>query len=435
MGNRVVANVDVLLQSHVICPLLFLVWSRVTVCRVAVRAPQGCVRVMILAEPRSSYSLRLCAGHTSRRAARGSSQLFIFPSFYRLMRGLDTCLDLNVCGFFLRGSSSIFSSDRALSVADQHCATFSIPAELRPELPERNAIIKYSPEGKIGMYTHFIEFANYRIPLSKFLLCVLEYYHINLSQLSVIGAAKVSHFEVMCRALGRIPTLGTFRRFYVNLISNGWLSFSKRGVGTSVVKDPLPVDEDVDLPCVELFNENHTLSRKYPETFLCLVGLSRSFIETDVRPTLLYDNDEEMGLLDFVKFADPFKVKVGERTLVDNEVPLNTETEDRVISPSAQTISLVDHTIQDELNVNSGKRRKSLTFIFSKAKSGHGKLQIYAKDTEFESWESQENLRGKSDSGFLQNSSGKCNIASRQSIVLENYGIANLAIQGGSGSG
>nr|GFD08705.1 transposase (putative), gypsy type [Tanacetum cinerariifolium] len=111
--------------------------------------------------------------------------------------------------------------------------------------------------------------------------------------------------------------------------------------GTSVVKDPLPLDEAVDLPCVELLNENRTLIRKYPETFLCLMGLSHSFIETDVYLTFLCDNDEEIGLLDFVKSTDPFKVKVGEQNLTDNEVPLKTEIEDRVISPSPQTISLV----------------------------------------------------------------------------------------------
>ncbi|GJZ27740.1 hypothetical protein Tco_0572387 [Tanacetum coccineum] len=203
----------------------------------------------------------------------------------------------------------------------------------------------------------------------------------------------------MCRALGRIPTVGTFRRLYVNSISNGWLSFSKRGgvddpcyyskkfdslknwnncffwidasvcllstswfSGTSVVKDPLPVDEAVDLPCVELLNENRTLIRKYPETCLCLVGLSHSFTKTDVRLTLLYDNDDEMGLLDFVNYADPFKVKTGERTLAKNEVPLLTQTEDRVISPSLQTISLIDHTIQDELNVKTDKRKKRVAF-------------------------------------------------------------------------
>ncbi|GKB12693.1 hypothetical protein Tco_0846616, partial [Tanacetum coccineum] len=65
---------------------------------------------------------------------------------------------------------------------------------------------------------------------------------------------------------------------------------------------------------------------------------------------------------DFVKSVDPFKVKVGERTLAENEVPLVTKTEDRIIPPSMQTISLVDHTIRDELNVNSDKKKKKVAF-------------------------------------------------------------------------
>ncbi|GJZ07180.1 lipoxygenase 1, chloroplastic [Tanacetum coccineum] len=121
---------------------------------------------------------------------------------------------------------------------------------------------------------------------------------INLSQLSVIGAAKVSHFEIICRALGRIPTKFDSLKNWNNRflwidalvfpLSTSWFS------GTSVDKDPLSVDEAVDLPCVELLNKNRTLIRKYPETFLCFVGLSHSFTETetDVRPTLLHDNDE-----------------------------------------------------------------------------------------------------------------------------------------------
>ncbi|GJY06143.1 hypothetical protein Tco_0373197 [Tanacetum coccineum] len=258
---------------------------------------------------------------------------------------------------------------------DHHCSVFNILADLRPELPDRNATIKDSSAWKIGMYTHFIEFDNFRIPLSKFLLCVLEYYQINLSQLSVIGAAKVSHFELMCRVLGRVPTVGTFRRLYVNSISNGWLSFSKSGGvndpccyskkfdslknwnncffwidasvcplslpwfdGVSVIKDPLSVDEAVDFPV-------------------------RSFIETDVRPMFLHNNDDEMGFLDFVISADPFKLRTEERTLTENKVSLLTETEDRVISPYPQIISLVDYTIQNELNVNVGKRKKKVAFI------------------------------------------------------------------------
>ncbi|GJS34367.1 retrotransposable element Tf2 [Tanacetum coccineum] len=94
--------------------------------------------------------------------------------------------------------------------------------------------------------------------------------------------------------------------------------------GVSVKKDHLPLDDSIDLPC-----------------------LSRSFVNDDVRPTFLRNDDEEMGLLDFVKSADPFKVKVGERTLAEKEVPLLTKTEDRAISPSIEIVLLVDHTIED----------------------------------------------------------------------------------------
>ncbi|GKC54884.1 hypothetical protein Tco_1077629 [Tanacetum coccineum] len=50
----------------------------------------------------------------------------------------------------------------------------------------------------------------------RFLADVFEYFRINLSQLSVIAATKISHFEILCRVYGYAPTVGLFRRFYVN---------------------------------------------------------------------------------------------------------------------------------------------------------------------------------------------------------------------------
>nr|GFA01839.1 hypothetical protein [Tanacetum cinerariifolium] len=55
-------------------------------------------------------------------------------------------------------------------------------------------------------------------------------------------------------------------------------------------------------------------------------------------------------------------VKIGERTLADNEVPLLEETKDKVISPSTQPISLIDHTIEDELKANTGKKKRKVVF-------------------------------------------------------------------------
>ncbi|GKF12170.1 hypothetical protein Tco_0050096 [Tanacetum coccineum] len=65
--------------------------------------------------------------------------------------------------------------------------------------------------------------------------------------------------------------------------------------------------------------------------------------------TLLKSDESDMGLLDFVKSADPFKVKTRERKLVKGELSLITKTVDVVVAPSAQTVRLVDHTIINEL--------------------------------------------------------------------------------------
>ncbi|GJX27454.1 hypothetical protein Tco_0233750, partial [Tanacetum coccineum] len=110
--------------------------------------------------------------------------------------------------------------------------------------------------------------------------------------------------------------------------------------GVSIKKDPLPNDNDVDLSLIESLDDNRTLIMRYPELFLSVVGLSRSFTDTTVRASFWSSNDDKMGLLDFVKFDNPIKVKTGKRTLAENEVSLLTETEDRVISPAVETIRL-----------------------------------------------------------------------------------------------
>ncbi|GJZ18388.1 hypothetical protein Tco_0554511 [Tanacetum coccineum] len=298
--------------------------------------PPSLVRVEDVTRLRSARLLAVSG------LACGSSQLFISLYLHRPMRGVDTCLDLSICGFLFRrlGSlllvfafkmvgSSIYTVTSVLTQRelDLHCATFNIPVELRPKLPDRNSTIKDSQEGKIGILI--------------FLNCLSS------ARRRWLSFSKRGGVDDPCCYSKKFDSLKNWNnRFFwidasVCLLSTPWFN------GTSVVKDPLPLDEAVDLPWVELLNDNRTLIRKYPETFLCLVGLSRSFIKTDVRPTLLYDNDE--GRL--------------ERTLADNEVPLNTKTGDRVLSPSAQTISLVDHTIQDELNFNSCKWKRGVAFV------------------------------------------------------------------------
>ncbi|GKC25502.1 hypothetical protein Tco_1027652 [Tanacetum coccineum] len=111
---------------------------------------------------------------------------------------------------------------------DAFCNTFHIPEEVHPVLSNLNDTMHERPARKIRLYTRFFDFANFGLPLSTFLVDILRYFRINISQLSVIGAAKVSHFEILCRVYAIVSTVGLFRCFYVNLKKSRWMSFSKR---------------------------------------------------------------------------------------------------------------------------------------------------------------------------------------------------------------
>ncbi|GKE31263.1 hypothetical protein Tco_1450585 [Tanacetum coccineum] len=130
------------------------------------------------------------------------------------------------------GRDTIQLEDAVSTISEKYLQEFTseygIPESLHPELHGPEEPIVEFPEGKVVVYTKFFEFANYRIPISQFLFDILSYYQIHLSQLSVIGAAKVSHFEISCRVLNIIPTLNLFRVFYIPSYTSRWMSFSKR---------------------------------------------------------------------------------------------------------------------------------------------------------------------------------------------------------------
>ncbi|GJS44457.1 hypothetical protein Tco_0569500 [Tanacetum coccineum] len=60
---------------------------------------------------------------------------------------------------------------------------YGIPENLHPEVPGLGETIVDFPEGKVGVYTRFFKFANYRILLSQFLFDILGHYQFYLSQL------------------------------------------------------------------------------------------------------------------------------------------------------------------------------------------------------------------------------------------------------------
>ncbi|MFS7985271.1 hypothetical protein Hanom_Chr11g00996521 [Helianthus anomalus] len=62
----------------------------------------------------------------------------------------------------------------------------------------------------------------------KFLIKVLLFHEVHLSQVNPFGLAKVCHFELSCRGLGSDLALDVFRAFYKLNRSGSWNTFEVR---------------------------------------------------------------------------------------------------------------------------------------------------------------------------------------------------------------
>ncbi|GJU98089.1 hypothetical protein Tco_1327360 [Tanacetum coccineum] len=214
-------------------------------------------------------------------------------------------------------------------MVESFCNSYYIPDEVHPTAPGRDRTITQFPEGKVGVYTRLFDYCGYRIPLTKFFVSVLKYFRIHISQLSPFGAARISHFEVLTRVLDLGPSVAVFRAFYTRMYSDGLFSFAKRSLsapsclskppdsiknwadhffwvdsrvfpisvplytGGVLEKDPAPHLTARQEQAVQVLSSNKAPFRRYPECFLALVGLN-------------------MGLLDYIRTADPRKVQAVE---------------------------------------------------------------------------------------------------------------------------
>ncbi|GJT96841.1 hypothetical protein Tco_1092359 [Tanacetum coccineum] len=216
--------------------------------------------------------------------------------------------------------SSIYNVKSTLTqtALDMFCQEYHIPDAVHPELPTPNQSIHDSPVGKISVYTRLFNFANFQMPLSQFLVDVLKYFRINLSQLSIIAAAKVSHFEILCRIHGYVPTVGLFRRYSIYEIQMKTLvreTPSYPAAGSLVAGAA-----EFSAEACDFFATHQASFWKFSKPFLCLVGLSR-----------YYELDDNMDLFAFIRHADPTKVWIGERQIEEGQVPLLESIEGRVI--------------------------------------------------------------------------------------------------------
>ncbi|GJZ55455.1 hypothetical protein Tco_0610648 [Tanacetum coccineum] len=88
----------------------------------------------------------------------------------------------------------------------------------------------------------------------------------------------------------------------------------------SVSKDPFPKSSEFNAEHYATIVAYPTPFHKYPEPFLCLVGISHNYtLDKDTYPQFLRESGEEIDLLSFTQTADPTKVRVSERQRTEDE--------------------------------------------------------------------------------------------------------------------
>ncbi|GJS71228.1 hypothetical protein Tco_0704069 [Tanacetum coccineum] len=97
-------------------------------------------------------------------------------------------------------------------------------------------------------------------------------------------------------------------------------------------KDPFPKPSRYNAKVCDFLRTQTAPFRKFPEPFLCWVGISHYYeFDENSYPSFLDDNNEAMNLFSFIHHAEPTKVRMGEMEKVGDQVPLLEATRRRVV--------------------------------------------------------------------------------------------------------
>ncbi|GJT97956.1 hypothetical protein Tco_1093474 [Tanacetum coccineum] len=197
--------------------------------------------------------------------------------------------------------------------------------EVHPQLPSPDATMHERPAGKVGLYTRFFDYANYRIPFSTFFVSVLTYFRIPFSQLSVFRSANVSHLK-SCAAFNLDSVKNWNDHFFwvdeFVVPANARFSWF---LGFNIVKDRAPAPSEYNAEHVNTLIAQASPFLRFLEEFFCRVGISRNYLlNKNTYPRFEYENEEEMDLNAFIRTADPRKVRIAKRARAENESPIVT---------------------------------------------------------------------------------------------------------------
>ncbi|KAJ0537398.1 hypothetical protein HanHA300_Chr08g0263031 [Helianthus annuus] len=121
---------------------------------------------------------------------------------------------------------------------DRLMLNVQMPPEYGAFYPSEGDTGADAPAGYVTLWADFFGDCNLRLPLTVFVVEILEWYKIHISQLSPFGMIQIRNFESTFRALGIEPTVGDFRRFYQMTVSLGFFSFRQRDGSPKLMTPP-----------------------------------------------------------------------------------------------------------------------------------------------------------------------------------------------------
>ncbi|MFS8030598.1 hypothetical protein Hanom_Chr17g01535871 [Helianthus anomalus] len=300
---------------------------------------------------------------------------------------------------------------------DKFIREYRIPLDLHPTLPSKDETIypfRLSSR-KVPFYTRVCNFANYRLPFSRFFIRVLQFFRVHICQVNPFGLSRINHFEVSCRAQDQRPDLDVFRYFYEFITAGDWYTFAHRkgipppsGDERSSLKNWKEHFFWLDDPCLPLEMvwrfKNQTMSFDLGEDFVFNKELACALIEhkSPIRPIpehllLLV---AKMSLRDALKVPNFNVLDFDLEEQLEGEVPLMQQ-----VSSAAQEIRLL--TGQDTSNPSvvdaTSSVPKSTIGVAGSSGSQAGKGSIlYDVDSDPEVQSLDEALQYRPSSGSLK---------------------------------
>ncbi|KAI3743916.1 hypothetical protein L1987_56986 [Smallanthus sonchifolius] len=205
---------------------------------------------------------------------------------------------------------------------------------------------------------------------------------------SFLGAIKVSHFEIACRALGGEPSVPLFRQFFRLARSGDWYTVENRSPAHAVpfkmpwrqpddesLNDVDPHYEKFDTDLYGLLVKHPTPLQCFPEHILIMAGLSRNWAYVNAEP-ILKDGDEEKSLVKYMENKGVGAVKLTSHFLAKHENNILDRTQgicyeggpsrERMIETEMVVKENVSETpFEPEVSASPSKKRKNVLVVSS----------------------------------------------------------------------